>query len=284
MTDTTSMQPADAKPSIREAWDRIAPAFDEFMTPQSVRFGEEVLRRADIGPGVKFLDVAAGSGALSIPAARLGAEVLATDISPVMIECLTARAHSEGMSNLEARVMDGCALDLPDGVFDVVASQHGVSLFPDVLAGLAELRRVTKPGGQAIVVAFGRLQKAEFIGFFMGAIRAAVPQAPALPVDPPPLPFQLADPEVFRGKLSEAGFAEVAVETVSWDMQIESAASLWKTAASSNPIGAGMAAGLTDDQRTDALQVLTGMLRERAAGRPVAELKTEINIGTARKL
>lgn len=271
------------QPPIREAWDRIAPAFDEFVTPQNMKDGPEMLRRAGVGRGTRFLDVAAGSGALSIPAARLGADVVATDISPAMIEHLTARARSEGLANLEARVMDGCALDLPDDTFDVSASQHGVSVFPDVARGLAELRRVTRPGGRVLVVAFGPLQKAEFLGFFVGAIRAVAPQAAALPVDPPPLPFQLADPEVFRGKLGEAGLSEVAVETVDWHLQVESATSLWQTASSSNPIGARMNASLTDDQRADALQVLAGMLRERSAGRPVAELHTEINIGTGRK-
>jgi 2-polyprenyl-3-methyl-5-hydroxy-6-metoxy-1,4-benzoquinol methylase len=46
---------------------------------------------------MRFLDVAAGSGALSIPAARLGAQVLATDQSPVMLELLSARAREEGL-------------------------------------------------------------------------------------------------------------------------------------------------------------------------------------------
>jgi len=59
---------------------------------------------------MRFLDVAAGTGALSIPAARLGAQVMATDISPAMVKRLNARAREEGLPNLDARVMDGLAL------------------------------------------------------------------------------------------------------------------------------------------------------------------------------
>lgn len=286
MTANPSTQPPVQPPtvqSIRQAWDSIAARFDEFVTPQNLSHGLDVVGRAGVGPGTRFLDVAAGSGALSIPAARLGADVVATDISPAMIARLAARGQSNGLHNLDARVMDGCALDLRDDSFDVAASQHGVSLFPDVGRGLSELRRVAKPGGQVVVVAFGPPQKAEFLGFFMGAIHAVAPDLPAPPMDPPPLPFQLADPDVFRGKLTAAGLSEVSVETITWDMQVETAGSLWSFTTSSNPLAAGLNARLTDEQCSDAQEVLAGMLRERSAGRPFAELHTQINIGIGRK-
>src|ERR671919_1824547 len=81
----------------RAAWEKIAPGYDEFVTPTHMGVGTEGLRRADLRPGMRFLDVAAGSGALSIPAARLGARVLATDQSPAMLEALGARARQEGL-------------------------------------------------------------------------------------------------------------------------------------------------------------------------------------------
>lgn len=277
MTATPSM------PSVREAWDSIASGFDEHVTPQNISYGEETIRRAAVGAGTKFLDVAAGSGALSIPAARLGADVVATDISPAMIDHLARRAEAEGLQNLKAEVMDGCDLQIADDTFDVAASQHGVSLFPDVARGIAELRRVTKPGGQVILAAFGLLHKAEHFGFFLGAIRAVTQDLPMPPMDPPPLPFQLADPEVFGSKLRDAGLADVAVETDTWDLQVGHAGELWDFISSSHPIGAGLNARLTERQRSDAREVLAGMLRERAAGGSTAELHTQINIGIGRK-
>ena len=63
---------------LRDAWDAIAPRYDEYITPQSIQRGEDALRGVDVQPGTRFLDVAAGSGALSIPAARRGARVIAS--------------------------------------------------------------------------------------------------------------------------------------------------------------------------------------------------------------
>ncbi len=267
----------------REAWDKLAAGFDEFTTPLAITIGEDALRRVGLRPGMRFLDVAAGSGALSIPAARLGAQVLATDVAPTMIELLNARAREEGLSNVEARVMDGQALELEDDTFDVSGSQNGVSLFPDLKRGLRELVRVTKPGGRALIVAFGPPQKAEFLTFFIGAIKAAVPGFTGPPMDPPPLPFQVADPEKLRQEMADAGLTDVRVETITWHMEFQSARHFWDMVTNSNPIGAMLVADLMEEQRAAAQQVLDGMLRERSGSGPAAVLNTEVNIGIGRK-
>src|SRR5688500_8083026 len=124
-----------------EAWDRIAPGYDRTNTPTQMGLGQEGLRRAEVRSGTRFLDVAAGSGALSIPAARLGAQVLAVDQSARMLELLTARARGEGL-DIQTRVMDGHALQLDDVSFDVAGSQFGVMLFPDMPRGVREMARV----------------------------------------------------------------------------------------------------------------------------------------------
>src|SRR6266545_1746943 len=76
----------------REAWNGVAAGYDEFVTPLVIPLAEQVLGRVDVRRGTRLLDVAAGSGALSLAAARLGAQVVATDIAPAMIERLQARA------------------------------------------------------------------------------------------------------------------------------------------------------------------------------------------------
>lgn len=268
---------------IREGWDMLANRFDEYVTPQNMELGEQALRRVKPSPGVRFLDVPAGSGALSLPAARRGADVVAVDISPGMVERLANRANTEGLTNLTAVVMDGHALQFDDDTVNISSSLHGVSLFPDLSAGLAEMVRVTKPGGSVLVLAFGAIQKAEFLGFFLRAIKAAVPGFTPPSMDPPPLPFQASDPEALGRWLADAGLTGVTVDTTESGTTFESAAHLWNTVTSSNPLAASMADSLSSNERSDVQAVLGGMLRERAGGQPGAVLHTAINIGTGTK-
>ena len=154
--------------TARAAGDRIAPGCDKTNTSTQMWLGNEGLRRAELRSGMRFLDVAAGSGALSIPAARLGPQVLATDQSPVMLELLTARAHKEGLT-VETHVMDGHALELPDNSFDVVGSQFGVMLFPDMPKGVREMARVAKQRGSVLLHAYGDPHQLDFLGFLIDA-------------------------------------------------------------------------------------------------------------------
>ena len=133
-----------------EAWDAIAAGYEQYVAPQEADLAHEALRLAGLRAGQRFLDVAAGTGGLSLPAARLGAHVLATDWSPAMIERFEARVREEGLRDAEGRVMDCHALDIPDDSFDVTGSQFGVMLVPDQPRALREMVRVTKPGGRVI--------------------------------------------------------------------------------------------------------------------------------------
>lgn len=268
---------------IQDAWTEIAPGYDEHVTPSNMAIAEGALQRVGLRPGMRMLDVAAGSGALSIPAARAGAEVLATDLSPVMVERLEARAREEGLSNLEARVMDGHALDLEDDTFDLAGSQFGVMLFPDLPRGLGELARVTRPGGHVLLVTMGPPNEIEFLGFFLEAVSSAVPGFTGLPMDPPPLPFQVADPEKLRGALADAGLTDVHVETANHRLEFRSGPEMWAWVTSSNPIGAGLVADLSEEQTDAARQALDEKLTERSGGAGTAVLNNSVNVGIGTK-
>lgn len=264
---------------IQDAWTEIAPAFDETVTPSNIAIAEEALRVVGLQPGMRMLDVAAGSGALSLPAARSGADVVATDISPVMVERLDRRARGEGLTNVEARVMDGHDLEFEDGRFDVVGSQFGVMLFPDLPRGLREMVRVTKPGGRVVVVTMGSPTEVEFLGVFLGAVTAVVPGFEGLPMDPPLLPFQVSDPERLRAVLADAGLTDVRIERANHRLEFGSGGQLWDWVTASNPIGAELVADLTRAQEAEVEDALDAALRERAAGGEAAVLNNPVNIG-----
>jgi ubiquinone/menaquinone biosynthesis C-methylase UbiE len=104
-------------------WDTAALHYEKTAHPFTARYAEAALARVALTPESRVLDVAAGTGALALAAARTGAQVLATDFSTGMV----ARIAAATVPNVEVRVMDGQALDLPDASFDAVFSIFGVA-------------------------------------------------------------------------------------------------------------------------------------------------------------
>lgn len=270
--------------STRVAWDKIAPGYDRTNTPTQMWLGNEGVRRAGLRPGMRFLDVAAGSGALSIPAARIGARVLATDQSPVMLDLLRQRARKEQL-NIETRVMDGHALELDDNSFDMAGSQFGVMLFPDMPKGISEMVRVVRPDGRVLMTVYGDPHRIEFFGFFVKAIQSVRPDFTGPPMDPPPLPFQLQDPERLRRGFAAASLKDIMVETITETTEFRTGKELWEWVIWSNPIAESVLASLslTGQEREIVQRALDALVRERAGRDGPALLSNPINIGVGTK-
>jgi SAM-dependent methyltransferase len=245
-----------------------------------MRLGNEGLRRAGLRSGMRFLDVAAGSGALSIPAARLGARVLAVDQSAAMLELLSARARSEQLC-IETRIMDGHALDLETGSFDMAGSQFGVMLFPDMPTGISEMARVVKPGGIVLMNVYGDPHQIDFLDFFVEAIRSVRDDFTGPPMEPVPLPFQLHDPARLREVMVGAGLNQVTVDIINESTAFRTGVELWDWLLSSNPLVEGILNELQlSNQDIDRIKLtLQQLVRKRAGQEPAAILTNPINIG-----
>ena len=115
---------------------------EDFLTP----LGERLVEAAAVQPGQRVLDVAAGTGNAAIAAARRGASVVASDLTPELLEAGKERAAAVGVE-LEWREADAEALPFADGEFDVVMSCIGAMFAPHHEAVASELLRVCKPGG-----------------------------------------------------------------------------------------------------------------------------------------
>jgi SAM-dependent methyltransferase len=118
-----------------------------------VPVGEYIAERAGAEAGIELLDVATGTGNVSVPAAQAGAKVTGLDLTPKLLEEQRARAAAAGV---EVELVEGDAEELPfgDSSFDRVTSCFGVMFAPRQALAAAELVRVARPGGRIVVAAW----------------------------------------------------------------------------------------------------------------------------------
>jgi SAM-dependent methyltransferase len=115
---------------------------ETFLLP----LGPRLVDACGIGPGMRVLDVAAGTGNASLPAAERGANVTASDLTPELLEAGRGRAEAEGLE-LEWVTADAENLPFEDESFDVVMSSIGAMFAPHHQDVADELVRVCRPGG-----------------------------------------------------------------------------------------------------------------------------------------
>ncbi|BBZ48354.1 methyltransferase domain-containing protein [Mycobacterium heidelbergense] len=147
---------------------------EEVMAP----LGPVLVAATGIAPGARVLDVAAGSGNISLPAARAGAAVVSTDLTPELLRRSQARAAVQGLT-LDYREANAHALPFGDGEFDTVVSAIGVQFAPDHRRAADELVRVCRPGGMIGVISW---TPEGFFGRMLTTIRPYRPSlSPAVP-------------------------------------------------------------------------------------------------------
>jgi ubiquinone/menaquinone biosynthesis C-methylase UbiE len=132
--------------------EEAAAGYDRAFARVTTHFIPFLLRAAHVTPGMRVLDIAAGTGLASEAALRVvgpSGHTTAADLSPAMVE--KARDRLAQAKNTSVAVEDGQALSFLDESFDAVVCSLGLMFFPDPLRGLAEFRRVLCPGGRAAV-------------------------------------------------------------------------------------------------------------------------------------
>ena len=141
---TTDLADSELKARHRTMWGNgdYPLMVDTFLLP----IGERLVEAAGIGPGTRVLDVAAGTGNAAIPAARRGASVTASDLTPRLLEAGAQRPEAAGL-DLEWVEADAEQLPFDDASYDVVMSAIGVMFAPHHQAAADELVRVCRPGG-----------------------------------------------------------------------------------------------------------------------------------------
>ncbi|MGV0160061.1 class I SAM-dependent methyltransferase [Mycobacterium colombiense] len=177
MTLDTPINDASAAATSRMVWalGDYALMAEEVMAP----LGPALVEATGIRSGLRVLDVAAGSGNISLPAAAAGATVVSTDLTPELLQRSRIRAEARGLK-IDYREANAHALPFGDGEFDVVLSAIGVQFATDQQRAASELVRVCRPGGTIGVISW---TPEGFFGRMLATIR---PYRPSLSHPVPP--------------------------------------------------------------------------------------------------
>jgi SAM-dependent methyltransferase len=197
-------------------WDRISQLYLREVDPRFAPVVENVVRRGDLKPGQRVLDLGTGTGAVAVAAARLvgpAGKVTAVDISPDMLTLARRRLVESGHANVDFR--EGRAEQLPvdDRAFDVLLASLSLMYAIDRAAAAREMKRVLRPGGRVVAAVWAGAERCDIVLFQQTAGKFAPP-----PPVPGVGPGALADPTPFLAQLADVGIdARVETEELGFD-------------------------------------------------------------------
>lgn len=214
-SSSTSPDNQAFKAGMRKQWDVSAQGWNHHTAAIRAwlrQSTDAMLDMAGIGPGASVLDVAAGAGDQTLDIAqRVGptGRVLATDLSPVILELARSNAQQAGLRNVQTLVADGEDLAVAPASFDAAVSRLGLMFLPEPLKGLQGMHRALRPGGGICTVVFSRPERNPCLGILMAtALKHA-----GLPARDPFTPgglLSLGKPGLADELFRAAGFQDVA--------------------------------------------------------------------------
>lgn len=191
----------------RYGWDLAASDYEPLWGAQLAGVQNTLLAAAALLPGEQVLDLACGTGQVTLQAAQaVGAQgtVVGVDLSARMVDAAQQRA----LPNTRFLRMDAQRLALPDQQFDVVLCSLGLMYLPDPALALREVQRVLKPAGRLVLSVWGERARCGWAALFE-IVDAEVASEVC------PLFFGLGRGDVLAGLCSQAGFAQVVSQRLS---------------------------------------------------------------------
>ena len=284
----------ETAPTPADPWDAVAAEYASRVEPFTSKFASPLLDLAgDDLEGRHLLDVAAGSGAVSVLAAvDRGMSVTAVDISAEMLNQLSSRPswkfeRSAGTAKLETVVASGEELP-PEwtDTFDVATSLFGVIFFSDPVRGVREMLRVVKPGSQVIFSAWALPEQTEAFQIIPTAAASVLPEelVSSSKKAGPGKRIQ-GEPEALRALLAEAGAGDVMIHgPIARTLTQPSARAYWDRFALAAPGTRALLACCSAEQAALLRERVISVLEERfGVGNPV-ELDASAYLATGRKL
>lgn len=163
------MEPRLQRRVQRYGWDLAASGYEGLWGAQLAGVQAALLDGATLQPGERVLDLACGTGLVTLAAARSvgpSGHALGTDLSGEMVALAEQQARRQGVSNARFTRMDAEQLALADGSVDVVLCSLGLMYVPEPQRVLGEARRVLRPGGRLVVSVWGERARCAWAGLF----------------------------------------------------------------------------------------------------------------------
>ncbi|MFN2459622.1 MAG: class I SAM-dependent methyltransferase [Candidatus Velthaea sp.] len=198
----------------------IPALYDRYLTPMLFApFARDIAARAHTLAPVDVLETACGTGIVTeaVRSALPSARIVATDLNPKMLE--VARDRSS-IRDVTFDVVDAHSLPYGDGTFDLLVTQFGVMFFPDRAAAFREARRVLRPRGTWLLNVWRTLADNPLSDVVNDVVKAAFHKS--APDFLERIPFGHADPLPIVAALNDAGFDDVAYETVRAEARAQS--------------------------------------------------------------
>lgn len=216
----------------RYGWDLAAADYEPLWREALAPAQRSLLQGAALAPGERVLDVACGTGLLSLDAAlAVGAtgSVLGVDLSGAMVDAATAAARAASVANASFARMDAEQLALPDAAFDLALCGLGLMYLPDPRQALREMRRVLRPGGRVALAVWGERARCGWAALF-----AIVDAEVASEVCP--LFFGLGQGEALAHDCAAAGFDALVTQRIAAPLHYASAAAACDAAFVGGPV------------------------------------------------
>jgi ubiquinone/menaquinone biosynthesis C-methylase UbiE len=216
----------------RYGWDKAVGSYDDSWSAQLEPAQTRMLEMADLRPGERVLDIACGTGLVTLRAARSvepGGEVIGTDISDEMVKAAREVSTREGVAHVRYERGEAELIGFDDASFDAVLCGLGMMYVPSPVDALSEFRRVLRPDGRASIAVWGKRDLcgwAEIFPIVDARVNSEV--CPAF--------FQLGTGETLRHVMETAGFHNVTLDRLSTTLHYRSEAEALVAAFAGGPV------------------------------------------------
>lgn len=248
MTDDLTRQAQATWEAVAPAWERHRARIFEATKVISDRLVDLI----DPQRGETILELTAGTGDTGFLAAERvgeGGRLISTDFSDAMVHAAKRAAAERQLGNVECRVMDAQAIDLPDRSVNGVLSRFGLMLVATPRRVLEETVRVLRPGGRLAYAVWGPVDRNPWITLLVGALLQGGHAPGGDPFGPGGL-FSLATTDLNVQLATDAGFTNVQVEEINGEMASDSLDDYWEYQSSISGPVAILLATLSADERS----------------------------------